>query len=101
GRGMYAELDVRMPRIELWQARQQPLLQERRDGADVEHAARAVLTQLLHGLLQLGEPAAHPPQQQRALGAERDRAGAAPGQWPPQILLEWADVHADRCRCRV
>src|SRR5690606_1610228 len=68
--GAEAQVDLRMPLIEIAEARQQPLLQERTEQTDVEQPCRSVLLELLDGASELGEPSLHSGQQAGALRGE-------------------------------
>src|SRR5579863_9300481 len=100
-RRVNAQFDLRMAVMKPRQTRQEPFLQEGGQRADSERTAEAVLTQLLHGLLQRSESAPYARQQQLAFGGQGDSASLTPEEWYAQVLLECAYLHAHRRRRHV
>ena len=72
--GAEAQVDLGMLLVEIGEPRQQPLLQESAEQADVEQAAAAILSELLDGASELAHAALDAGQQPRALRREAHRA---------------------------
>ena len=89
-----AHLDLRMPAVELAEARQQPALQELVRDAQVEQSTDSLATDAVHCASQFLEPAPHAGQQLGAFLREGDRAGVAPEQRHADVGLQRLDLRA-------
>jgi hypothetical protein len=89
------QIDFRVLLVEVAEPRQQPLLQERAEQADVEQAAAAILPQLFDCTRELAHPALDSRQQPRALRRQAHRAAVSHEQRRLQKFFERFDVRAD------
>ena len=93
--GVEAQIDLGMLLIEVAEPRQQPLLQERAEQADVEQAAAAILPQLFDGARELAHAALDARQQPRTLRGEAHRAAVPYEQRRFEKFFQRFDMRAD------
>src|SRR5437868_14496586 len=93
--GVETKIDFRIFLVEVSQSRQQPLLQERAEQADIEQAAGAILAQMVDGADEFAQTTLHAGQESSALRGESHRAAVAYKQRSFEKLFERFDMRTD------
>ncbi|MNY06107.1 hypothetical protein D3C86_1388490 [compost metagenome] len=93
--GRHAHVDVRMRRLKIPQARQQPQRGHADGGGDGDRRAPLRRAQLFGQVTQLAEPHVGHAKQLRAFGRERHAAEPAHQQGHAQVFFQRADLAAD------